>query len=308
MSTITAEMVKILRERTGAGMMDCKKALTETSGDMEAAVDWLRAKGISKAEKKSGRTAAEGLIGIATGGHKAVVVEINSETDFVARNEAFQDLVRGIAAVALNTDGKVESVAAAVYPATGKSVEDSITDAIATIGENMTLRRSVLLEVPHGTVATYIHNAAGDGIGKLGVLVALTSNGDKEVLYSIGRQVAMHIAATNPLAIRPDEVDPAVAERERNVFIEQSRASGKPDNIIEKMVEGRMRKFFEEVALLSQAFVMNPDITVGQAIKDAEKLAGAPIEVTGMARLLLGEGVEKEETDFAAEVAAAAKK
>jgi len=308
MSTITAEMVKILRERTGAGMMDCKKALTETSGDMEAAVDWLRAKGISKAEKKSGRTAAEGLIGIATGGHRAVVVEVNSETDFVARNEAFQDLVRGIAAVALNTDGKVESVAAATYPATGKSVEDSITDAIATIGENMTLRRSVLLEVPHGAVATYIHNAAGDGIGKLGVLVALTSNGDKEVLYSIGRQVAMHIAATNPLAIRPDEVDPAVAERERNVFIEQSRASGKPDNIIEKMVEGRMRKFFEEVALLSQAFVMNPDITVGQAIKDAEKLAGAPIEVTGMARLLLGEGVEKEETDFAAEVAAVAKK
>jgi elongation factor Ts len=308
MSTITAEMVKILRERTGAGMMDCKKALTETSGDMEAAVDWLRAKGISKAEKKSGRTAAEGLIGISTGGHKAVVIEINSETDFVARNEAFQDLVRGVAAVALNTDGKVESVAAATYPATGTSVEHSITDAIATIGENMTLRRSALLEVPHGTVATYIHNAAGDGIGKLGVLVALKSNGDKEVLYSIGRQVAMHIAATNPLAIRPDEVDPAVAERERNVFIEQSRASGKPDNIIEKMVEGRMRKFFEEVALLSQAFVMNPDITVGQAIKDAEKLAGAPIEVTGMARLLLGEGVEKEETDFAAEVAAAAKK
>ncbi|CAN7350105.1 MULTISPECIES: translation elongation factor Ts [unclassified Rhizobium] len=308
MSTITAEMVKILRERTGAGMMDCKKALTETSGDMEAAVDWLRAKGISKAEKKSGRTAAEGLIGIAPGGHKAVIVEINSETDFVARNEAFQDLVRGVAAVALNTDGKVESVAAATYPATGKSVADTITDAIATIGENMALRRSALLEVPHGTVATYMHNAAGDGIGKLGVLVALKSEGDKEVLYSIGRQVAMHIAATNPLAIRPEEVDPAVAERERNVFIEQSRASGKPENIIEKMVDGRMRKFFEEVALLSQAFVMNPDVTVGQAIKDAEKLAGASIEVTGMARLLLGEGVEKEETDFAAEVAAAVKK
>jgi elongation factor Ts len=308
MSTITAEMVKTLRERTGAGMMDCKKALSETAGDMEAAVDWLRAKGISKAEKKSGRTAAEGLIGIASGGHKAVVVEINSETDFVARNEAFQDLVRGIAAVALSTDGKVESVAAANYPATGKSVDDSIKDAIATIGENMTLRRSILLEVSEGTVATYIHNAAGDGIGKLGVLVALKSAGDKEVLWSVGRQVAMHIAATNPLAIRPEEVDPAVAERERNVFIEQSRASGKPDNIIEKMVDGRMRKFFEEVALLSQAFVINPDITVGQAIKDAEKQAGASIEVTGMARLLLGEGVEKEETDFAAEVAAAVKK
>lgn len=308
MTTITAEMVKTLRERSGAGMMDCKKALAENNGDMEAAIDWLRAKGISKAEKKSGRTAAEGLIGIASGGHKAVVVEVNSETDFVARNEAFQDLVRGVAQVALTTDGKVESVAAATYPATGKSVEDSIKDAVATIGENMALRRSVLLEVSEGTVATYIHNAAGDGIGKLGVLVALKSAGDKEVLWSVGRQVAMHIAATNPLAIRPEEVDPAVAERERNVFIEQARESGKPEAIIEKMVEGRMRKFFEEVALLSQAFVINPDITVGQAVKDAEKQAGASIEVTGMARLLLGEGVEKEETDFAAEVAAAVKK
>ena len=308
MSTITAEMVKTLRERSGAGMMDCKKALAENNGDMEAAIDWLRAKGISKAEKKSGRTAAEGLIGIASGDRKAVVVEINSETDFVARNDAFQELVRGVAAVALTTDGKVESVAAATYPATGKSVDDSIKDAIATIGENMTLRRSVLLEVPNGTVATYIHNAAGEGIGKLGVLVALKSEGDKDALNAIGRQVAMHVAATNPLAIRPEEVDPVVAERERNVFIEQSRASGKPDNIIEKMVEGRMRKFFEEVALLSQAFVINPDVTVGQAIKDAEKTVGAPIEVTGMARLLLGEGVEKEESDFAAEVAAAVKK
>jgi elongation factor Ts len=300
-------MVKDLREKTGAGMMDCKKALAETNGDMEAAIDWLRAKGIAKADKKSGRTAAEGLIGIASAGTKAVVVEINSETDFVARNEAFQDLVRGVATVALGTDGTVDGVAKATYPATGKSVEDSIKDAIATIGENMTLRRAALLQVEDGVVATYVHNAAGEGIGKLGVLVALKSTGDKEALNTIGRQVAMHIAATNPLAIRAEEVDAAVAERERNVFIEQSRASGKPDNIIEKMVEGRMRKFFEEVALLSQSFVMNPDITVGQAVKDAEKLAGAPIEVTGMARLLLGEGVEKEESDFAAEVAAAAK-
>jgi len=300
-------MVKELREKSGAGMMDCKKALAETNGDMEAAIDWLRAKGIAKADKKSGRTAAEGLVGIVSGGAKAVVVEINSETDFVARNEAFQELVRGVANVALGTDGTVEAIAAANYPATGKSVDESIKDAIATIGENMTLRRAALLKVEDGVVATYIHNAAGDGIGKLGVLVALKSVGDKEVLYSVGRQVAMHIAATNPLAIRAEEVDAAVAERERNVFIEQSRASGKPDNIIEKMVEGRMRKFFEEVALLSQAFVMNPEITVGQAVKDAEKLAGAPIEVTGMARLLLGEGVEKEESDFAAEVAAVAK-
>ena len=304
---ITAAMVKELREKSGAGMMDCKKALAETNGDMEAAIDWLRAKGIAKADKKSGRTAAEGLIGIVADGVKAVAVEINSETDFVARNDAFQDLVRGVAGVALGTDGSVEAVAAATYPATGKSVEETIKDAIATIGENMTLRRSALLNVEDGVVATYIHNAAGDGVGKLGVLVALKSTGDKAVLNTIGRQVAMHVAATNPLAIRAEEVDAAVAERERNVFIEQSRASGKPENIIEKMVEGRMRKFFEEVALLSQAFVVNPDVTVGQAVKDAEKEAGAPIEVVGMVRLLLGEGVEKEESDFAAEVAAVAK-
>lgn len=304
MAEITAALVKELREKSGAGMMDCKKALTENNGDIEAAIDWLRAKGIAKADKKSGRTAAEGLIGIASAGHKAVVVEVNSETDFVARNDAFQDLVRGVASVALTTDGSVDAIAAATYPASGKSVADTIKDAIGTIGENMTLRRAALLEVEHGVVATYVHNAAGDGLGKLGVLVALKSVGDKEVLNSIGKQVAMHIAATNPLAIRSEEVDAAVAERERNVFIEQSRASGKPDAIIEKMVEGRMRKFFEEVALLSQAFVMNPDITVGQAVKDAEKLAGASIEVVGMARLLLGEGIEKEESDFAAEVAA----
>jgi elongation factor Ts len=307
MAEITAALVKELREKSGAGMMDCKKALTENNGDIEAAIDWLRAKGISKADKKSGRTAAEGLIGIAGAGHVAVVIELNSETDFVARNDAFQDLVRGVAQVALGTDGTVEAISAATYPASGKPVADTIKDAIATIGENMTLRRSAKLEVEHGVVATYIHNAAGEGIGKLGVLVALKSVGDKEVLWSLGRQVAMHIAATNPLAIRADEVDAAVAERERNVFIEQARESGKPEAIIEKMVDGRMRKFFEEVALLSQAFVINPEVTVGQAVKDAEKAAGAEIEVTGMARLLLGDGVEKEESDFAAEVAAVAK-
>ncbi|WP_075288860.1 translation elongation factor Ts [Pararhizobium arenae] len=305
--SVTAAMVKELREKTGAGMMDCKKALAETNGDMEAAIDWLRAKGIAKADKKSGRAAAEGLIGIASAGTKAVVVELNSETDFVARNDAFQDLVRGIANVAVSTDGSVEAIAAATYPATGKSVSETITDAIATIGENMTLRRSALLSVEEGVVATYIHNSVADGLGKLGVLVALKSTGDKDALNAIGRQVAMHIAATNPLAIRSSEVDAAVAERERNVFIEQARESGKPDAIIEKMVEGRMRKFFEEVALLSQAFVMNPDLTVEAAVKEAEKSVGAPIEITGMARLLLGEGVEKEESDFAAEVAAVAK-
>ena len=307
MSNITAAMVKDLREKTGAGMMDCKKALAETDGDIEAAIDWLRAKGIAKADKKSGRTAAEGLIGIASNGTKSVVVELNSETDFVARNDAFQDIVRGVAKVALTTDGTVEAISAATYPATGKTVADTITDAIATIGENMALRRSVLLSVEDGVVATYVHNAVTDGLGKLGVLVALKSTGNKDVLLTIGRQVAMHIAATAPLAIRAEEVDAAVAERERNVFIEQARESGKPEAIIEKMVDGRMRKFFEEVALLSQAFVINPDLTVGAAILEAEKEAGAPIEVTGMARLLLGEGVEKEESDFAAEVAAVAR-
>ena len=307
MTEITAAMVKELREKSGAGMMDCKKALAENNGDMEAAIDWLRAKGIAKADKKSGRTAAEGLIGISTAGTKAVVVEVNSEPDFVARNDAFQDLVRGVAQVALSTDGSVEAVGAATYPASGKSVRDTIKDAIATIGENMSLRRSALLSVEDGVVATYIHNAAADNLGKLGVLVALKSTGNKDALNAIGRQIAMHIAATAPLAIRAEEVDAAVAEREKNVFIEQARESGKPDAIIEKMVEGRMRKFFEEVALLSQAFVINPDLTVGAAVKEAEKEVGAPIEVTGMVRLLLGEGVEKEESDFAAEVAAAAK-
>ncbi|MGF9691206.1 MULTISPECIES: translation elongation factor Ts [unclassified Rhizobium] len=307
MSEITAAMVKELREKTGAGMMDCKKALAETNGDMEAAVDWLRAKGIAKADKKSGRTAAEGLIGIASAGTSAVAVELNSETDFVARNDAFQALVRGIASVALSTDGSVEATSAATYPATGKTVADTIKDAIATIGENMTLRRAAKLSVEEGVVATYIHNAAADGLGKLGVLVALKSTGNKDALTAIGRQVAMHVAATNPLAVRPEEVDASVAERERNVFIEQARESGKPEAIIEKMVEGRMRKFYEEVALLSQAFVINPDLTVAAAIKEAEKDVGAPIEVTGMVRLLLGEGVEKEESDFAAEVAAVAK-
>jgi elongation factor Ts len=308
MSEITAAMVKELREKTGAGMMDCKKALAETAGDMEAAIDWLRAKGIAKADKKSGRTAAEGLVGIASSGTSAVVVELNSETDFVARNDAFQDLVRGIASVALSTDGSVDAISAANYPATGKSVSDTIKDAIATIGENMSLRRAAKLSVEDGVVATYVHNAAADGLGKLGVLVALKSTGNKDALTAIGRQVAMHVAATNPLAVRADEVDAAVAERERNIFIEQSRESGKPEAIIEKMVEGRMRKFFEEVALLSQAFVINPDLTVAAALKEAEKDVGAPIEITGMVRLLLGEGVEKEETDFAAEVAATVKR
>lgn len=305
--SITAAMVKELREKSGAGMMDCKKALTEAGGDMEAAIDWLRAKGIAKADKKSGRTAAEGLIAVASTGTAGVVVELNSETDFVAGNAEFQALVNGIADVAMTTDGTIEAVAAANHPATGKTVAATVTDAIGTIGENMTLRRSAKLEVSNGVVASYIHNAVTDKLGKLGVLIALESDGDKEKLTAIGRQVAMHVAATSPLAVTSDEVDADVAERERQVFLEQAKESGKPQNIAEKMVEGRMRKFFQEVALMSQAFVMNPDQTVEEAVKAAEAEVGAPIKVTGMARLLLGEGVEKEEEDFAAEVAAAAK-
>lgn len=305
--SITAAMVKELRDKTGAGMMDCKKALGETDGNMEAAIDWLRAKGIAKADKKSGRTAAEGLIAVASEGNSAVVVEVNSETDFVARNDGFQDLARSIASVAMSTDGSADAVSAATVPSTGKSVTDTVKDAIAHIGENMNFRRSAKLSVDDGIVATYVHNAVADGLGKLGVIVAVKSTGNKDALAAIGRQVAMHIAATNPLALTSDDVDAAVADRERNVFIEQARESGKPEAIIEKMVEGRMRKFYEEVALLSQAFVMNPDQTVGEAVKAAAADAGAPVEVTGFVRFQLGEGIEKEESDFAAEVAAAVK-
>jgi len=305
--SITAAMVKELRDKTGAGMMDCKKALGETDGNMEAAVDWLRAKGIAKADKKSGRTAAEGLIAVASEGNSAVVVEVNSETDFVARNDGFQDLARSIATVALSTDGSAEAVSAATVPSTGKSVTDTVKDAIAHIGENMSFRRSTKLSVDNGVVATYVHNAVADGLGKLGVLVAVKSTGNADALAAIGRQVAMHIAATNPLALTSTDVDATIADRERSVFIEQARESGKPEAIIEKMVEGRMRKFYEEVALLSQAFVVNPDQTVGQAVEAAAADAGAPVEIAGFVRFQLGEGIEKEESDFAAEVAAAAK-
>jgi len=305
--SITAAMVKELRDKTGAGMMDCKKALGETEGNMEAAIDWLRAKGIAKADKKSGRTAAEGLIAVASEGNSAVVVEVNSETDFVARNDGFQELARSIALVAMSTDGSTDAVSAATVPSTGKPVTDTVKDAIAHIGENMNFRRSAKLSVDDGVVATYVHNAVADGLGKLGVIVAVKSTGNKEALAAIGRQVAMHIAATNPLALTSTDVDATLADRERNVFIEQARESGKPEAIIEKMVEGRMRKFYEEVALLSQAFVMNPDQTVGEAVAAAATEAGAPVEVTGFVRFQLGEGIEKEESDFAAEVAAAAK-
>ena len=305
--TISAAQVKELRDLTGAGMMDCKAALNETNGDMEAAVDWLRKKGISKADKKAGRTAAEGLIGVDAGVREAAIVEVNSETDFVARNAAFQEIVAKVAKVAL-AYGTTEAVAAAKYPGSDKSVTDTIKDAVGTIGENMGFRRSAKLTVPHGAVATYVHNAVADGLGKLGVLVAIETTGNEHAANAFARQVAMHVAASNPVALSAEEVDPALVEREKAIFSDQARQSGKPEAIIEKMVEGRLRKFYEEVVLLKQAFVLNPDITVEKALKDAEKEIGAPAKITAYLRFALGEGIEKEETDFAAEVAAAVKK
>ena len=305
--TITASLVKELRDKSGAGMMDCKAALTENNGDIEAAMDWLRSKGIAKAEKKSGRVAAEGLIGMAQGDTAAVLIEVNSETDFVAKNEQFQDLVRRAAATALDTDGSVDAIAAATISGGDKSVADTLTDAIATIGENMTLRRAAKLSVGKGVVATYMHNAAGEGLGKIGVLVALESEGDANALTAIGKQVAMHVAATNPLAATQEEIPADVAERERAIYTEQAAESGKPAEIVEKMVEGRMRKFYEESVLLSQVFVIDGENKVEQAIKNAEKDAGAPIVLKGFVRMALGEGVEKKEDDFAAEVASMAK-
>ncbi|ESY68840.1 translation elongation factor Ts [Mesorhizobium opportunistum] len=305
--SISAAQVKELRDLTGAGMMDCKAALTETNGNMEEAVDWLRKKGISKADKKAGRTAAEGLIGVDNGVREAAVVEVNSETDFVARNAAFQEIVANVAKVAL-AYGTTEAVAAAKYPGSDKSVSDTIKDAVGTIGENMGFRRSAKLTVPHGAVATYVHNAVADGLGKLGVLVAIETTGNEHAANAFGRQVAMHVAATNPMALTAEQIDPAAVEREKAIFSDQARQSGKPEAIIEKMVEGRMRKFYEEVVLLKQAFVLNPDITVEKALKDAEKEIGAPAKITAYLRFALGEGIEREETDFAAEVAAAVKK
>ncbi|HWK66804.1 MAG TPA: translation elongation factor Ts [Rhizobiaceae bacterium] len=306
--SISAAQVKQLRDMTGAGMMDCKAALAETNGDMEAAVDWLRKKGIAKADKKAGRTAAEGLVGVASDATSAVVVEVNSETDFVARNAAFQDIVRNVAQLALATDGSNEKVAEAAYPGTGKTVADTIKDAVGTIGENMSFRRAAKLSVSAGAVATYVHNAAADNLGKMGVLVAVETAGNADAARAFGRQVAMHVAATNPLALTAEEIDPAVIAREKDIFSDQARQSGKPENIIEKMVEGRLRKFYEEVVLLKQAFVLNPDLTVEAALKAAEKEIGAPAKIAGYVRFALGEGIEKEESDFAAEVAAAVKK
>lgn len=306
MATISAAMVKELRESTGAGMMDCKAALTETSGDMTAAQDWLRKKGLSKAAKKAGRVAAEGLIGAVTSGNKGVVVEVNSETDFVARNEQFQGLVKMIAQVALRNGADVEKIKAAKVG--DVTVETAISDAIATIGENMSLRRAASLEVGQGVVSSYIHGAVIDGAGKMGVLVALESTGKTDELAQLGRQLAMHVAATNPQALDPSGLDPEIVKREKDVLADKYRQQGKPENVIEKIVESGLKTYYKEVCLLEQAFIHDTGKSVAQAVKEAEGRIGAPVKIAGFVRYALGEGIEKQESDFAAEVAAASGK
>ncbi|MDF1767262.1 translation elongation factor Ts [Maricaulis sp.] len=307
MAAITAALVKELRDKTGVGMMDCKKALGETDGDFEAAVDWLRKKGLSKAAKKADRVASEGLVAVSTDGGKGAVVEVNSETDFVARNEKFQSAVKEIAALTISAGADVAAIKAAKL-ASGDSVEDHLTSLIATIGENMSLRRAAVVTAAPGVVASYVHNPAVADMGAIGVLVGLKSDGDKAKLAELGRKIAMHVAAGSPavaVSVDVDGVDSAIADKEREVFADQARQAGKPDNIVEKMVEGRMRKFYEEVVLLKQAFVMDPDSTIEQVLEAAAKDLGAPVEISGFVRMALGEGVEKKEEDFAAEVAAA---
>ena len=306
MANITAAMVKDLRESTGAGMMDCKAALTETGGDMQAAQDWLRKKGLSKAAKKAGRVAAEGLIGALTSGKKGVVVEVNSETDFVARNEHFQGLVKMIAQVALDAGADIEKIKAAKVGSI--TVEAAIADSIATIGENQTLRRAAALEVSEGVVSSYVHGAVIEGAGKLGVIVALESPGKTHELAALGRQLAMHVAAANPQAIDAAGLDPEVVKREKDVLADKYRQQGKPENVIEKIVESGLKTYYKEVTLLEQAFIHDSGKSVAQALKEAEGKVGGPIKVAGFVRYALGEGIEKEETDFAAEVAAASGK
>ena len=306
MSAFSMADVKALREKTGAGMMDCKKALTEVEGDLEAAVDWLRKKGLATAAKKAGRVAAEGLVGVASEGTKGAVVEVNSETDFVARNENFQSFVANLSRLVLANGTDVEALKAVAYPGTGRTVEEELTHNVATIGENMNLRRAAELSVSEGVVASYVHNAVAPGLGKMGVLVALESSADAAALGALGKELAMHVAAANPSAVSQADLDPALLERERSVLADQARASGKPENIIEKMVEGRLRKYYEEVCLLEQVFVVDGETKVGKLLEAKSKELGAPITLTGFERFVLGDGIEKEESDFAAEVAATA--
>jgi|TARA_R110002072_G_scaffold36053_10_gene106154 elongation factor Ts len=303
MAAITAALVKDLRVKTGAGMMDCKKALSETDGDLEAAVDWLRTKGLAAAAKKSGRTAAEGLVGVVTNGTKGAVAEVNAETDFVARNDRFQDFVRTVAGLSQDV-ADIEALKSVAYPGGARNVEEELTNMIATIGENMNLRRLKALEVSNGVVSGYVHSQVGPGLGKIGVLVALESEGDPEKLAELGKLISMHVAAANPQALAREEVDSAEIDRERDVLSEQARESGKPEEIIAKMVEGRLRKYYEEVCLIEQVYVIDGERKVQQVVADFAKDIGSPIKLTGFVRYQLGEGIDKEESDFAAEVAA----
>jgi elongation factor Ts len=305
MAEITAASVKELRERTGAGMMDCKKALAENNGEMEASIDWLRAKGLAAAAKKAGRTAAEGLVGVVVEGTRGAVVEVNSETDFVAKNEIFQDFVRNVAKLALEHGTNVESLGAAQYPG-GGTVQEKLTDNIAKIGENQSLRRAAVLEVNEGAVVSYVHNQVVPGLGKIGVLVALESAAPAETLQALGKQIAMHVAAAHPLALSAEELPADLIERERSIAVEKAKESGKPDNIVEKMVEGSLAKFRKESALLTQLFVIDNKTPVAEVVASAAKEAGTGIQLIGFVRFQLGEGIEKQQSDFAAEVAAAA--
>jgi len=304
MAQVTAGAVKDLREKTGAGMMDCKKALAESEGNMEAAMDWLRRKGLSQARKKAGRAAAEGLVGVATRGNRGAVVELNAETDFVARNPQFQEVVGKLAELALDGHGDLESLKAAPYPGTGRNVEEELTQLVATIGENMNLRRMAVLSVERGAVAAYVHNPQAAGMGKIGVLVALESEGDAGRLAETGRHLAMHVAAARPSASSADKLDPAEIEREREFQKDKARESGKPEEIVEKMVEGRMRKFYEEVVLTEQVYVVDNETKVAKILEQLGAEIGSPVRLVGFERFELGEGVEKKQEDFAEEVAA----
>lgn len=306
MADITASMVKDLRDKTGAGMMDCKKALAETAGDMEAAVDWLRAKGLAAAAKKAGRTAAEGLVGVAVSGTRGAAVEVNSETDFVAKNEIFQGFVKAVTGLALDTGADAAALAALPFPGGDGSVADKLTANIATIGEHQTLRRTAMLDVSQGVVASYVHNAIQPGMGRIGVLVGLESAAPADVLEPLAKQIAMHVAAASPLALDEAGLDPALVERERAIAREKAATSGKPAEIIEKMIEGGVRKFAQENALMTQVFVIDGKSKVGDVVAAAAKAAGTAITLKGFVRMQLGEGIEKQQSDFAAEVAAAA--
>ena len=301
--SVTAALVKELREKSGAGMMDCKKALSETDGDMEAAIDWLRTKGLATAAKKSGRVASEGLVAFAVDGTRGALIELNAETDFVARNTEFQEFASTLATLALDADD-IEALGGVDYPDTGRNVSEELTHKIATIGENMSLRRMESVSVGSGSVVSYMHNSTAPGLGRIGVLVALESSADTAALEQLGKQIAMHIAATSPASLSVDDLDPESVQRERDVLIEQAKASGKPQEIAEKMVEGRMKKYYQEVVLLEQTSVIDGETQIAGVVANAAKSAGTDIELTAFARFNLGEGIEKEETDFAAEVAA----